>query len=172
MALDCFDLHEDEWGMIDLIPEENRAHAQSVVGEAAAHAAAHPAPDGVGYTAVYVAPEPLCPLSMRALTVSGLAGLLGSRWRRVARVRSGYASHREDLAGAYAFTDGLHVLYGNHSDGLLTTLHLHPGDWDEVLIDTLHALGQGLRLILLDLWRDRVVELSSREATAAYARDL
>jgi hypothetical protein len=168
MALDCFFLHEDEWGMIDLIPAENHAHALSVVSEATAHGEAHRAPDGVGYTAMYVAPEPLCPLCTRTLSVASLAALLGTGWQQVPRVASGYSSFREELANAYAFTDGNHVLYGSHQAGMLTTLHLHLGEASLALIDTLHALGQGLRLILLDLFRDRVVDLGSREAIGQY----
>ncbi|MBL9008353.1 MAG: hypothetical protein JNJ46_29100 [Myxococcales bacterium] len=172
MSLDCFDLHEDEWGMIDLIPVENHAHAQSVVDEATAHADAHRAPDGLGYTDVYVAPEPLVPLSLRAVSLSTLASLLGAPWQRIPRVTSGYSSYREDLPNAYAYSDGNHVLYGSHREGLVTTLHLHPGPPNEALIDLLHALGQGLRLIVQDLWRDQVVDLRSRQATAEYVRGL
>lgn len=172
MALDCFDLHEDEWGMIDLIPQENHAHAQAVVTAAVVHGEAHRAPDGLGFTAVYVAPEPLCPLSQRVLSLSALATLLGPRWQQVGRVTSGYSSYREDLPHAYAFTDGRHVLYGCERERLLTTLHLHPGSADAALCDVLHVLGLGLRLILQDLWRDQVVDLTSRSAIEQYVHDL
>ncbi len=57
MTPDCFFLHEDDWGMIDLQPRENLAAAQTTVSEAREHGETHRAPDGLGYTAVYWYPE-------------------------------------------------------------------------------------------------------------------
>jgi hypothetical protein len=168
MTLDCFDLHEDDWGMIDLLPAENHAQAQAVVAEAVAHAEAHRAPDGLGYTAMYIAPEPQVPLAARALSLSTLQGLLGPAWGRFARVASGYSSYREELPQTFAFTNGQSVLYGHQRDGLVQSLHLHrPADNPELLA-TRYALGQTLRLILEDLWRDEVFALGDREALAHY----
>ncbi len=172
MKLDCFDLHEDEWGMIDLLPAENLAHAQAVVAEAEEHAEAHRAPDGLGYTAVYVAPEPQLPLSARVLSLSTLHGLLGPAWQRFAKVSSGYSSYREDLPQAFAFTDGESVLYGLQREGLVDTLHLHRPVARPALLSTLHGLGQTLRLILEDLWRNEVVALGDHAVVSRYLQSV
>lgn len=168
MTPDCFFLHEDDWGMIDLQPRENLAAAQTTVSEAREHGETHRAPDGLGYTAVYVAPEPQLPLSARALSLSTLSELLGRGWQRLASVTSGYSTYREELPRAFAFTDGTSVLYGHHREGLVETLHLHRPSAHPTLIATLHSLGVTLRLILQDLWCDAVIDLADRAALTGY----
>ena len=167
-----FYLHEDDWGMIALEADENRVDRARVVGQAAAHAEAHRAPDGIGWTAMYVAPEPKVALATRAITVGALAGALGPDWTPFATVTSGYSTYREPVAQGYAFVFGPDrhaVIYGTRDRELVTALCLvHPVP---ALAATLYRLGTTFRLILCDLWRDVTVELASPSAVARYLAD-
>lgn len=177
MSETTFDLHEDDWGMIALEPRENLAHRQRTIAEAIAHADAHRSPDGLTYSAMYIAPGPEVDLAIRALTLEALAEHLGPAWRRYDRVASGYSSYREDVPDAFAFhltqfpevlPDGSPspVFYGTIENEIVTSLNVHrPCD---VIADELTRLGAVVQLIVVDLWRDSVVDLGDAEALARY----
>jgi hypothetical protein len=179
MSETTFDLHEDDWGMVALEPRENLAHRQRTIAEAVAHADAHRSPDGLSYSALYVAPEPEVDLAIRAITLDALAALLGPAWRRYDRVASGYSSYREDVPEAFAFhladrfeefEDGspAPVFYGTTENGVVTSLNVHhPCD---VIANELATLGATFALIVVDLWRDQVVDLADAAACSAYVR--
>jgi hypothetical protein len=162
---DTFDLHEDEWGMVDLVPAENHAHASTVVDEARRHGEAHR--DGIGWNAVYVAPAPAVPLTVRGWTVDALAAELPG-WTRATRVTSGYASLREEVLGAFAFRHGGSAVYGAVEGGTIRALHLDVRGDTPGLRDVLVRLGRAARLILVDLWTDRVVDLADPAAVEAW----
>jgi hypothetical protein len=163
-------VHEDDWGMISLVPAENRADRAAVVEAARAHGEAHQAPDGLGWTAIYSAPPPPTDIDARKITLEALGAVLGSRWQPVADLVTGYSSHRERVATGYAFQlpEGP-VLYGCITDGVISQLHvvrIRPS-----MADTLHRLGSTFDLILCNLWDDSVVELADRSAVDAYCAD-
>jgi hypothetical protein len=166
---DEFYLHEDEWGMVALEPDDNRFERAKVMAEAHAHGEAHRAPGGVGWTEIYVAPAPPVALLERAITLVALRELLGAGWHAATKVSTGYSSYSEAIDTGYALwrerDDG--VLYGTTDDSKLVSLNVTHAS--AALADTLHALGTTFRLILCDLWRDQVVELANAAAVAAYA---
>lgn len=176
MSETTFDLHEDDWAMIALEPRENLAHRQRTMAEAAAHADAHRTPGGF-YDAMYIAPAPEVDLAVRNLTLDALASLLGPAWRRYDRVSSGYSSYREDVPDAFAFhladsfeelPDGspAPVFYGTLDNAIVTSLNVHrPCD---VIADELSRLGTMCQLIVVDLWREAVVDVSEPAALASY----
>jgi hypothetical protein len=166
---DEFNLHEDEWGMIDLVPVENRPQSEQTVRQAEAHAEAHRAPDGVGWTAMYIAPAPEISLSARGLTLDALTTLLGPGWRRAAKVNSGYGRSFEPISTAFALLQGSSALYGSLGEnGVVRALHLDRRGLDPALAPALHRLGTLQRLIAIDLWIDRVVDLADRHAVDEY----
>ena len=168
---DEFYLHEDEWGMIELLPRENYAERQKMVDAAAAHAEAHRAPSGVGWTAIYVAPEAKTPISERGITLTALAEALGPGWRRSPRVTSGYSSYVEEVTSSYAFRPperhhNWNVIYGKAQGELVTSLcvsHCEPP-----IMAELHRLGTTFKLMLCDLWKDVVIDLADPVALARY----
>lgn len=168
---DEFYLHEDEWGMIELLPRENYAERQKVVAEAAAHSEAHRAPGGVGWTAIYVAPEAKVQLAVRGITLGALAEALGAGWQRAARVTSGYSTYVEEATSSYAFWPperhhNWNVIYGNAADGIVTSLCVT--HCELAIMPVLHRLGTMFELVLCDLWRDAVVDLADQVALARY----
>jgi hypothetical protein len=176
MSETTFDLHEDDWGMVALEPRENLAQRERTIAEAVAHADAHRTPGGF-YDAMYVAPEPEVDLAIRAITLDTLAAHLGPAWRRYDRVASGYSSYREDVTNAFAFhlvqyfevlPDGspAPVFYGTIESGVVASLNVHhPCD---VIAGELARFGAAMQLIVVDLWRDSVVDLADTAALAQY----
>ena len=132
-------------------------------------ARAHRAPDGLGYTAVYVAPEPQLPLSARALSLSVLSQLLGHGWQRLATVTSGYSTYREELPRASRLPTAraccTATIARAWSRPCTCTVQARIRRW----IATLHSLGVTLRLILQDLWSDAVIDLADRAALSLSA---
>jgi hypothetical protein len=165
-------VHEDDWGMISLVPAENRADRAAVVEAAAAHGVAHQLPDGQGWTAMYIAPSPPTEIGARKITLEALVAVLGGSWQPVAGLVTGYGSTcREDVEGGYACQlTGGPVLYGRIVDGVVSKLHV-TDHITPAAADSLHHLGRAFDLILCDLWRDVVVELADRSAVEAYCAD-
>jgi hypothetical protein len=178
MSETTFDLHEDDWGMIALEPRENLAHRQRTIAEAIAHADAHHTPGGF-YDAMYLAPAPEVDLAVRAITLDALAEQLGPAWRRYDRIASGYSSYREEVPEAFAFHLAEHVddladgspapvFYGTIENGVVTSLNVHhPCD---AIAGELARLGAAFQLIVVDLWRDRIIDLADAAACTDYLR--
>ena len=164
-------LHEDEWGMISLEPDDNRFERARVVDEAKKFGEANLAPDGIGWTAINVVPPPPIAFLERGITFEKLCEILGPTWQRYGSMVSGYSSYREALPDAYAFALAPEAgkLYGSVKEGVVTSLNVTRRS--PQLADTLHELGTTFRLILCDLWQDVVVELANRDAVARYCID-
>ncbi len=166
MGAEVFYLHEDDWGMLDIVPAENRFESAAVAKEAEAHAEAHRAPGGVGWTGMYVIPPPRVSLAERKLALDDLRSLLGPDWRPVARVESGYSSYREECRSAFALTDDVHWFYGTIEDGRITQLCLRKESAS--LLGVLVSLGRTRRLILNDWWQNVIVDLSDMESVRSW----
>jgi hypothetical protein len=164
---DDFYLHEDEWGMIELLPRENYAERQQMVQAASEHSEAHRAPDGVGWTDMFVAPAAEVSIDLRGIQLSALATALGPGWQRAPSVSSGYGTMREEAVNAYAFR-GPHdcTFYGTISGDRVTSLCVTR--CDVAISAELHRLGTTYQLILCDLWTDVVVDLADHVAVARY----
>lgn len=163
MARD-FDLHEDEWGMISLEPIENLANRAEVVAQAAAHGEAHRAPDGVGWTALFVAPASPTSISVRAITLEALAAVLGPAFTPSEKVTTGYSSLVAEVKQGFAFLGpDDEVLYGAVADGVISDLNVL-----EPTLKTMSALGTEFRLMICDLWCDAAIDLCDREELDRY----
>src|SRR5687767_10189398 len=114
-----FYLHEDDWGMVALVPAENREQCERLCGEARAFAEAHFAGNvAIGenqvptYSAMFFVPAPEHPISTRAISLAELERLLGERFPRAREVQSGYSTYREKLPNCFAFGDPAAGVYG------------------------------------------------------------
>ncbi len=167
---DEFHLHEDDWGMIELVPRENSAGRRTMVQDAAAHREAHRAADGAGWTEIFQAPAAKVSIEIRGIRLSALADALGADWRRCTRVRSGYSPHYEDCGNAFAFRPpaehGWCVIYGTFRDDVVTSLYVTYCELP--IMPALHRLGTMFELILCDLWQDIVVDLADAAALTRY----
>jgi len=173
-----FYLHEDDWGMVNLMPVENIARAKEVAQEAEEFGREHF--DGVGWTDMYVIPEEKHPIEERRIRLDELRELVGGHLAEAEKVQSGYSSYVEDLPDTFAFGEGYSgkgAFYGNSKEGLIVRLHLllcDPEDEDGVqfFARVLGALGERYGLILADWWRDVVIDLGDRERVLAYLKEM
>jgi hypothetical protein len=172
-----FSLHEDDWGMITLLPAENQGQAEATAQEAAAFGAAHF--DGTSWSDVYVLPEPEHPISERRIPFDALHTLVAEGLVPAEAVLSGYTSQWEECPRCYAFGAGYGgsgALYGYQAGGIVMDLHVIPPHSDNAaavafFTERLLELGQRYNLILVDWWQDRIVALRDPAAVAAYLRD-
>jgi hypothetical protein len=182
-----FYMHEDDWGMISLLPAENATWARGVAEEAQRASQENFAgyvEVGEGripvYKSVHVIPEEKHPISERAIRLEDLGALLLGGWPQADKVETGYSSHAEELKGAFAFGkayDEAGAFYGSRSkDGIVTRLYItrpHSDDAQalEMFGAALERLGRRYGLVLADWWTDTAVDLrdptSIREYLAA-----
>ncbi len=99
-----FYLHEDEWGMISIMPAENLSHSRATAAEAREFGEKHF--DGSGWTDIYVLPEEPYPIYARRILLSELQEMFAGFLSPAGRVESGYSSHREAVTGAFALVGG------------------------------------------------------------------
>lgn len=85
-----FYLHEDDWGMVNLMPRENLERAREVAQEAEEFGREHF--DGVGWTDIYVVPEEKHPIEERRIPLDELRELVGDVLIEAEKVQSGYSS--------------------------------------------------------------------------------
>ena len=169
-----FYLHEDDWGMINLLPAENAVWAEGVAQEAQRAAQENFAGFAqIGeaqiptYNNIYVIPEEKHPISERAIRLEALRALLAGNWPEAERVESGYSSYTEEVGGAFAFGKAYAdtgAFYGSHKDGIVTRLNiLRPASDDMQVIEPFEAalahLGTQYNLVLADWWSDMVLDL-------------
>ncbi len=153
MAAD-FRLHEDDWGMVDVVPVEAQAEATRAVAAGADDAVS-------------------TPLAVRGLTLPALLLLVGPGWRTVREVRTGTGGRFDErVPDGFALLnkDG-DALYGVLDDAeRVAALHVHDRGGDpEGLAAALGKIGVALKAVLVDLWQDVVVDLTDSDAVTEWA---
>jgi hypothetical protein len=176
-----FFLHEDEWGMVDIMPIENRAEAAQIADKAEEFGKEHF--DGFGFTGIFLIPEPKHQLASRQIPLDFIRTLVTPPLAEAIKVESG-AHPGEALPEAFRYTgplksvafgdDSLGALYGNHLEGASQHLHLIPpdvrDDTDRAFwLTRLITLGSTYRLMLSDWWITIPVDLAD---VAAVQEDL
>jgi hypothetical protein len=171
-----FYLHEDDWGIVSLLPYENLAFLHEERQRPDAFSDAHF--DGVAWTDIYIRSEEPHPLSIRAIPYVRLHELFGSLLPAALRVETGYSTYREPCPGCFAFGKPYSfALYGGVKDGTVTELSL---SMQSPLTDT--ALRQALAaalcafdseysLVLIDWHSSQIVNLADQAAVDRYLSD-
>ena len=178
-----FYLHEDDWGMINLLPAENAVWAGEIAQEAqqasqnnfAGFARFGDAQIPTYHTS-YVIPEEKLPLAERRIHLNDLRLLLAEKWPEAAKVESGYSSYVEELSGAFAFGaahGGGGAFYGNHKDEMVNRLHIIRPSYEEPQVleafeAALAQLGRQYDLVLVDWWIKRVLDLRDAQGIRSY----
>lgn len=173
---DTFYLHEDEWGMIELLPIENMVGRKEIAEEAAQFGAEHF--DGAGWTEAYIIPEAQRLIAERHIPLAELRLLIGSWLPEAPIVQSGYSSYVETLQHSFAFGDRAlrsGALYGNYEGSTITRLNvIRPVEGEGVdaarFAEALHALGERHSLMLADWWSNLIIDLRDRDAVMSYLR--
>jgi hypothetical protein len=167
-----FFLHEDEWGMIDIMPIENLKPAEEVARDAKEFREAHF--DGFGWTDLYVIPRPAHPLAVRQIPFAFVREVVMSRLPEAKTVESGIKPGEIISRTGFAFgEDDEGAMYGNLEGGIVQYLHfIPPGKRDhDILVfwtSALTTLGSTYRLMLADWWRKVRVDLSDTGAVDRY----
>jgi hypothetical protein len=174
MQRDVFYLHEDEWAMIDLLPSENFEELLRTARAAQTFGEEHF--DGFGWTDMYQIPPPTSPLSLRTLPFNELQGMLKERFLQARSVQSGYSSYNETLPDSFAFVEAEKAdgaFYGKQENGLVIRLHLLPCNSDDhshiaSFADILHTLGMRYDLVLVDWWKNTIIDLREKHLVVEY----
>jgi hypothetical protein len=175
-----FFLHEDEWGMIDIMPIENLTESAQTADKAEEFAKEHF--DGFGYTDVFAIPEPKYPLASKRIPLDFIRSLVTPHLAEAEKVECGVRPG-EDLSylgpapfKSFAFGDNnLGALYGNHLEGVIEYLHLiRPDVRDDAnrafWLSVLTTLGSTHLVMLSDWWTMVSIDLADATAIREYLR--
>jgi hypothetical protein len=169
-----FYLHEDDWGMISLLPAENAGWAEDTAREAERASDENFAgfvEMGGGqiptYNDVYVIPEEKHPIREGSIRLDDMRALLADTWPEAEKVTSGYSTYVEEVSNAFAFGAAYGPsgsFYGSHEDGIVIGLHItRPVSNDAQAVEAFAAalahLGRQYDLMLADWWSHTTADL-------------
>jgi hypothetical protein len=171
-----FYLHEDDWGMVSLLPRENLAFLHEEQERIDAFSAAHF--DGSGWTDIYVRPGEPYPISIRQIPYARLVERFGGLLPAAASVATGYSTYHEPCPGCFAFgrTNDI-ALYGSLRHDVVTQLHLTVQDLSanpdlrQELAAALSTFGAEYQLVLIDWGRGQIVDVAEQPAIGQYLSD-
>lgn len=169
-----FYLHEDDWGMVAVMPAENMPRSEEVAREAEAFGQEHF--DGTGWTDVYVVPEEEHPISERRIELAELRALVGGRLVEAADVTSGYGTFAEVVGRGFAFGEAYGetgAFYGWADEGVIMRLNLILPDGNNaeavgLFVEVLRELWRNYRLIIADWWSNRVIDPGDEDGLREY----
>lgn len=159
--------HEDDCGLIELLPRANAARCQQQLTQKDDFAAAHEAPGGIGWTDMYVVPPPDVPLSTLEIDVAALDACVPETIPGCSNVTTGYSSHREPCVRtrAFCFSPALKsdMLFVHWNESGIVESAWFSGLPDEVdrgpLLEALRNIAKRWDLILVSWTRSYVVGL-------------
>jgi hypothetical protein len=148
--------HEDDYCQQELLPREALTYAEAEVKKIGEFADAHRAPDGAGWTEVYVRPKP--PVTYRALgmTNEDLDAVISPHLPPFDLVYTGYSSFRERCTKVAAWgTSQQNALFADWDDnGIISNVWTQFFESDEKSLLTaskaVTALGMLHSLIYVD----------------------
>lgn len=170
-----FALHEDDYGMVELFPEENlpvllnQSNESISKDDQTSHSS--------GWVELKYVQYPPHALSIRCIPLIRLSDDVRPFFNLADELRTGYGSNlAQDLvSGGFAFGEPYGDsggLYGLQVDGIVQSLYLSRYLATPTEADLLTMLGQRYNLLLVDWLRDELLLLKDRNATLqALARE-
>jgi hypothetical protein len=109
--------HEDDYCQIEVLPVSNWQHCAEQMGEIQTFSEAHKAPNGMGWTQMYMRPDNPVGLSHSGIAITALRSALARVAEEYGPVYTGYSTYRELSKNTVAFcaADGA-ILYADHND--------------------------------------------------------
>jgi hypothetical protein len=167
-------VHEDDWGQIEVLPAACRAWCEQEIARIEAFAARHAAPDGMGWTDMYVRES--APLDLESLHIpfDEASRALGARLPAFDAVLSGTFSSPQPVPHVRGFGPAANtgvVLSGDATRTVVAaiTLVLHGSDGHQgSVLAALADLPAPSPLLLVDWMQGRVVPLDDRDVIASY----
>jgi hypothetical protein len=167
-------VHEDDWGQIEVLPVACRAWCEQEIARIAAFAARHAAPDGMGWTDMYVRQSAPVALESLRIPIDAAASAIGSRLTCFNVVSSGTFSSPEPVAHVRGFGPEANtgvVLAGDatRTHVSMITLVLHgTREQQRDVLAALAGLPAPSPLLLVDWLRGCVVPLDDSDAISRY----
>jgi hypothetical protein len=110
--------HEDDYGAVELLPLGAWAHCEQQLGRIAEHDEKHRAPDGLGWTAVFLREDAPESFEELGLTLAELSAAFSAHLPFTDQVQTGYSTHREPVKRARAWVvDEYAALYAGWDEG-------------------------------------------------------
>ena len=167
-------VHEDDWGQIEIVPAACRAWCEQEIARIEAFAARHAAPDGAGWTDMYVRQS--APVALEGLRMSfeAAAQAIGAHLPAIDIVLSGTFSSPEPVAHVRGFGPTANTGVVLVSDATRTyvaaiTLVLHGSrEHQRDVLAALADLPAPSQVLLVDWVQGRVVPLDDGSAIAGY----
>jgi hypothetical protein len=104
--------HEDDDSAVELLPVGAWAHCAEQLGHIAEHDEKHRAPDGMGWTGLYLRESSPRSFEELGVTLAELDAALSPHLPSTDQVLTGYSTHREPIRRARAWVvDGYAALY-------------------------------------------------------------
>jgi len=165
--------HEDDYCQQELLPREALAFADAEIKKIGEFANAHRAPDGAGWTDVYVRQKP--PVNFRALGMKKeeFDAVISQHLPPFDLVYTGYSSYRERCKKTAAWGTATHntLLADWDDEGIITNVWAQFFDSDEKSLlaasKAVAALGMLHSLIYVDWAWGYTCELINEEALAS-----
>ena len=167
-------VHEDDWGQIEVLPAACRAWCEKEIAHIAAFAAAHSAPDGAGWTDMYIRQSAPVDLASLRIPFDTAARALGARLPAFDAVLSGTFSSPQPVPHMRGFGPAANtgvVMSGDATRTVVAAITLVLHGSDEHQRDILAALADlpaPSPLLLVDWMQGRVVPLDDRDVIASY----
>jgi hypothetical protein len=168
----------DEWGLVEVVPAENRDHYADIARQFAEHHKDTEFSLTGWATRPFVLRGPAVPLTVRAIRAELLTEAFANILVPTDRVTScvDFTGPPEPATGCMAWKVPSHKafvagFYGRVTDGILTSLWWSPHKFDEptpvALAETIARFGAGLRL-LLALGAEGFFDLEDRVTMTKY----
>jgi len=160
-------VHEDDWAMIEIIPEVNVPQVSMTMQH----------DETGGNLHLNNRPVLRCPIAMHGLSLDILESLFGGKLSYTDDLMTGRTNDMQHVDNGFAFHhDTVGAVYGTHHDGMVCSLYIDNRLCDcdadfKPIIKGLHKLGRKFNLVLADWWLDTLVELKDMQRVTYYVEE-
>ncbi len=165
--------HEDDFGMIELVPAENHADSSEQTQKAERFGEEHRDPGGSGWNDMYVIDPPKVRLDTLRISLAELSAALLPTMQQYDEVYTGYSTYRELMQRTAGWGYEPFDLFATTEDDDTVThlcLNFDVGNAFEPVAagNVILGLPRAAELILIDWYWDAVVPLADEDMLARY----
>ena len=160
-------VHEDDWAMIEIIPEVNVPQVTTTMQTDETDGNLH----------LDDRPVIRCPIAMHGLSLDILESLFSGALTHTDDLQTGRTTDMHPVDNGFAFHhDTVGAIYGTHHEGMVCSLYMDNRLCDcdadfKPIIKGLHKLGRKFNLVLADWWLDTLVELKDKQRVITYVEE-
>jgi len=112
--------HEDDYCQIELAPIENEEYIKQEIDAINSFSEQHKAPNGIGWTEMYMRKEPQCTLKDKLIGINEFEETVGNAIGKYDEVYTGYSTYREKCKNTNGYGDDKVKLFVEHNGGIIT----------------------------------------------------